>query len=413
MLNKNFNSFFKKDPFIFYTSILNFSFFFYNLYKYNILNLLLIFRFSQFSKTYFLTYAEFFVADVDLKKNRIIFSSDYVVNNNIQNFFNIFSSFSNTKKNILKSVALKKKSNLFKKYDSYKRTVFFSSYTDIKDSYIVNTKKSRFFYIFKNNSLDEPLDTVFSRGKNCNNILDKFSQANYFFFKKFFLNRQALPSSFFLQKKRLLYRMHKRFNLRYYANRLIFKHVFLPEKSRQFTITRFIENFKTHASHNFYKQVQLFLFSTLLSSQFFFFKSDCFFFLKHYGVFVNGKLCTNPYKILVQGDVVQLPIIDTYYFFFKKFDNISHIFFKKYSAKLQRMFSSKKKRFRTKSRHLPKWISNVSYLHGDIPSYLEVDFTIMSIIIIYNCDSLYDVHTAVSDHVLLYLYRTYNWRKLA
>ena len=355
MLNENFKSFFKKDLFATYTNFTYFSFFFYNIYKYTIINFILVFRFSQFSKSYFTVHAGFFLYFVDLKKKKNIFSSDYANNDSIQNLLNIFSTISTTKKDILTAVALKKKANLFKKYDFYKRSVFFDSYTQMKDAYLLNNKKNKFFSMFREDTNNfSSLNTVLNLEKNGEDCLSKFSQTNYQFFKKFYFNKNLLPVSFFLRNKRLLYRMHKRFNTRFYANRLIFKHVFLPEKSKQFTITRFIENFKTHPTQNFYRQIQLFLFSTLLSSQFFFYKTDCFFFLKHYGVFVNGKICTNPYKILVQGDVIQLPVAPTCYFFFKKFDSISAIFFKKYNSKFQKMFASKKRKFRTRSRHLPK-----------------------------------------------------------
>lgn len=110
-------------------------------------------------------------------------------------------------------------------------------------------------------------------------ILINFRNQITIFLKSFLLKKKTINASLFFNKKRLIYRMHRKFSTRYYANRLIFKHVFLPEKSRQFSITRFVENFKTHPAHNFYRQVQLFLFNTLLSSQFFFFlKQTVFFF---------------------------------------------------------------------------------------------------------------------------------------
>lgn len=353
MLNKNLDSFFGKDFFIKHSIMFNFSFFFFNIYKYTAIYLLLSVRFSQFSNFFFTVYTGLFLPFIDFKTKVTIFSSEYVDNNNIQNITNIFSSISTSKKNILIAVAQKKRTNLFKKYNSYKRSLFYDAYATVKSSFLLNNRKTRFFYNFKfENELFNPLDTAFNFSKNTPENANKFSQTNYSFFKKFFFNKKIINKPF-LHKKHYLYRMHKKFSVRYYANRLIFKHVFLPEKSKQFTITRFVENFKTHKIQNFYKQIQLFLFSTLLSSQFFFFKTDCFYFIKHYGVFINGKICTNPYKVLVPGDVLQLPVISSYFFFLKKFDNISFFFFKKYTAKFHRMFASRKKRFRTKSRHLP------------------------------------------------------------
>ena len=255
MLNINFSSSFKKDSFSIYTNISYFSFFL-NIYKYTILNLVMIFRFSQISKSYFVVYSGFFLPFVNLKKKKTIFSSDYVNNNDIQNYINIF----------------KKKANLFKKYDSYKRSVFFNSYSSIKDAYLLNNKKQKYFYSFKSSTVHvNSLGTILNSEKSFKCKSNEFLQSNYQFFRKFFFKNKLISAPCFLHKKRLLYRMHRRFNTRYYANRLIAKHVFLPEKSKQFSITRFIENFKTHSTQNFYNQIQLFLFSTLLYLPIFFF----------------------------------------------------------------------------------------------------------------------------------------------
>lgn len=189
--------------------------------------------------------------------------------------------------------------------------------------------------------------------------------------------------------------------------------IYLPRNAKQFTITKFAEQFKAHPKLNIYKQIQTTLFMTLISSQFFFFKEDCFLFLKNSGVFVNGKICTNPYKLLIPGDIIQLPVLNTFYNYFFKLNRLNFYFFKKYNLKLHKLFLSKKRRFRTRSYLTPKWIHKLAFVGEDIPTNLEVDFTILTIILLYECNTAHDIHTNIAKYTLLYLHRTYNWRTLA
>jgi hypothetical protein len=284
---------------------------------------------------------------------------------NIKIFRSLFSTNTNSKKYIIFATALVKKTNLFKKYDNYKRTLFYRMHKIIKNRQfkLIRYKKNKFF-VNKNNFFD--IDFLDKQHNSFKNFYSKstnvkftkkaaFYNNNLSFFKKIKTIKKYSKISFrkFFKKKRLFYRMNRRFNKRFYANRLIFKHVYLKEKNRQFSITNFIENFKVSKRYNFYKQTQMFLFIVLLSSQFFLFKADCIYFLKKYGVFVNGKLCTNPYLIITAGDVIQIPIISTYYVFFKKYKNIYSVYLKKYVSKFARITSSKKKKFRTRSRFIP------------------------------------------------------------
>ena len=388
-------------------------FFFFNVYRYKIYTLLTLVRFSQISKIYITVFAQLFFFLLKKQKRKTVYASDYIANNNVQHILNIFAASSVSKKDILIAVSLKKKSNIFKKYDSYKRSLFYESYSDLKETYFTTHRRRKYFKKFKTNfDFGDVLDRKIVAEHRNPNLIDNFLNTNYNFFKKITRNKSNL-SFCFLRKKRYLYRMNRRFNKRFYANRLVFKNVFLPLKAKQFSITRFVENFKTHPTHNFYTQVQLFLFTILLSSQFFFFKSDCFFFLKKFGVFLNGKLCSNPYKVLMVGDVVQIPVTCSFFFFLKKFNNISIFFFRKYSSKFHKIYASKKKKYRTRSYYMPKWVNRLAYVSEDIPSFLEVDFSILSVIIVYNCNSLFDIHSGISNYILLYLYRTYNWRTLA
>jgi hypothetical protein len=146
--------------------------------------------------------------------------------------------------------------------------------------------------------------------------------------------------------------MNKRFNTRFYATRLMLKHVFLKPKARQLTITKFVQKFRTQKK-NFFKTTQAFIFMILLSSQMFLFKKDCLFFIKKYGVFINGAITFNMYSTVVAGDVVQLPIVSTYYTFFKFYSFFYTNFYRKYRLKFNKIARSKRKKYRIRSKKMP------------------------------------------------------------
>ena len=89
--------------------------------------------------------------------------------------------------------------------------------------------------------------------------------------------------------------------------------------------------------------MRMMLFVVLLSGRFFFFKQDSHYFIKVYGVFINGGICKNPLKILNIGDVVQIPIVNTYYYFIRSGDAQWSYFYKKYLKLFQKLISDRKR----------------------------------------------------------------------
>lgn len=388
------------------------------IYKYKIYNILLLIRFSKYSNFFVPVFFPFFFTKLSIKNKAYHICNKMPQTWNLTSFYNLFFLNSSTKKDVLRAISVKRKNSLFKKYNTYRKSLFWKLRFFVKQKKQQQNKYSNIRNFLK-------YDVINKKNNFLNlkyNILRKIKKksrptailnTNYKYFKKIFKITRSYKYRNFFKKKLHIYRMNKRFNKRYYANRLIFREVFLKPKNRQFAITKFIEKFKKCGNYNIYKQTQKHLFLILISSQFFFFKSDCFFFLKKYGVFINGKCCTNPYIVLKIGDVVQLPIINTFYNYYKIFRSSMFFFYKKFNSKFFRYIRSKKKRYRTKSIYMPRWVSRLAYISNDVPSFLEVDYTILTIIVIYDCNSYTDIHKNIKHNVLLHLYRTYNWRTLA
>jgi hypothetical protein len=62
---------------------------------------------------------------------------------------------------------------------------------------------------------------------------------------------------------------------------------------------------------------------------------------------------------------------------------------------------------------MPNWARSLAFIEEDVPSFLEVDYTILTIIVVYDCNSYSDIHSNIADHTIIYLNRLYNWRTLA
>lgn len=370
-----------------------------NFYNFKLMNIILIFRFSKYVNVYISIFFNFFKNNLN---NISAFRRIQILKfkNNFQHIYNFFFLENFNKNDILKSAANIKRSNLFKKYNNFKRSIFYMKYADVKKIHYYKAN-----YVSKSIFLKKKKNTFF------NSFKQKLEVHNFYFYKNLYKKEHVFFN--FNKKNKLLYKMHKKFFSRYYVNRHIFRHIFMKSAcTHQFKITKFVEKFKTNSRINFFKQTQLFLFIVLISSQFFFFKKDCFFFLKNFGIFLNGKICTNAYKVLKIGDIIQIPVTKNFYIFFKNYKNYTFFFLKKYKLKFNKIFASRKKKYRTKSYLMPKWVERLSYYFEDIPKFLEVDFTILTIIIIYNNTTLHDTHSIIANNALLYLYRLYNWRRL-
>jgi len=182
-------------------------------------------------------------------------------------------------------------------------------------------------------------------------ILESAAQINFKSYKNIFKLYQDSEITAQLGKKRMLYRMNRGFNKRFYASRLVVRSAFFKKNTKQFVLTNFLEKYKAGKT-NIHKSMQMFLYVTLLHCQFFFTRLDCIHFLKKYGAFVNGKLCTNPYKIVKKGDIIQIPVFNNFFLYNKKYSKILFFFLKRYRSKFNKIFASKKKT-RTRSRHMP------------------------------------------------------------
>jgi hypothetical protein len=65
------------------------------------------------------------------------------------------------------------------------------------------------------------------------------------------------------------------------------------------------------------------------------------------------------------------------------------------------------------SSKMPSWLNKLLFFVCDVPQNIEVDYSILTLIVLYNPDIFYDINWVINDGISSYLIRLYNWHKLS
>ena len=355
--------------------------------------------FLNFNNFLFEDEFDFFEDELDT----VFFCKKNVVNDSFV-FFNFFRNiiFLKKKKKALYLI-LRKKSGILKRNNILKKFVFNRSYAFFKKIIDVenNTVNGNFY---ETNALSEDNINI-SKKSNVfdKNILSKKSLKYYF---------NIVDTAFFYKKhnnnKNNLIKINKKFNIRLYNNRQVIKELFFTLFCRQHQLTKFLVKLSKYKNFDILKKLQSTLLISLVSSQLFLFKQDVIFFLKFYGVYVNGVSCYQPHRILKPGDIIQLPIIDTFFFFFKHTRFLHIYFLTKYKKKFSKLSLTYGKNFLQRSYYMPNWIYKLVYFFSDVPKNIEIDYSMLTFIVLYNPTIYFDTHLIFNFNLSFFLFRLYN-----
>jgi len=149
----------------------------------------------------------------------------------------------------------------------------------------------------------------------------------------------------------------------------------------------------------------------LVRSRFFFDWTTNNFFLKNGLIFINGYCCYNENLQLYAGDFLQMPVNVKYYVLYKWLaHNISKKKIKikvKTKKKLAVIISDEDK---IKSRTYPKWLLTNRNIVDDTAKFLEIDFFSLSIFIIYEPFSWYDLNPYSTNWTRYSVINMYSWK---
>lgn len=300
------------------------------------MSILYLFRFSKlFTKHIYLNAPLFFLNNYNKKKNyKLAYNTTYFLNKSrtfalLSKFRKLFKSSVLIKKKLILNLILFRKRSLLKRKYNFKKLLFKKNYQRIKKTTFLR-KKFHFFRDFKKKKFFLKKTSLIS-----------LSSKKIFFDRK--KEKKITNNNFkkvFKKKQRIFINVFRKFIKNLKINRELIKELFFKKFTRQHKITNFFKKFNQSRNINVLTILQSFLYIVLLNCQFFKFKVDVFFYLKKFGVFVNGVLCFNPYKVLAPNDVIQLPILNQYYFFFKHQQYMTNLFFLKYKKKYNKLYAS-------------------------------------------------------------------------
>jgi len=185
------------------------------------------------------------------------------------------------------------------------------------------------------------------------------------------------------EQKNKFYDLKKRSFYYLNENLKLVKFFFLKKFSKTKNIKKFIHKTKAINKQKFYLIFELMLFNCLLRSLLIQFFNDVFYFIKNGLVFVNGLVIKNPYYITNVGDKIQLIILKNFYYFyiFKKSLLLKYLF--KIKIKIWALNKSKINYYKQVSSRVQNNVINTMFYYIDIPKYMEVDFSLLMIILLF------------------------------
>jgi hypothetical protein len=352
---------------------------FFNIYNYNniIYTLFLKFRYNFFSNLTFLL--------GHFEKNKFQWTNfnymPYKMFTRVKPVFFIQPVITNLKKSStldkLKTIVVfKKKNGFLKKKSKIKNFLLLK---------LNNLKNSKFLHSFsKNKNIQHP---------------DTFGFNRVFFSNE---KRHSDVSKFLDLKKR----WKKLFN----SNRNLLKSFKNINKSKQFQLTKEFSKFlKKKLSHNFI-QTEFSLLNLLIRSKLVFTTTEALFFLKNGFIYLNGVCTTNPYQVAKLNDIINFIFGKKYFYFFKTNFNQKLKLTYAVGYRLWRLNRFRNNFYKQSPTGIPEWVLKLSFFYEDVPSFIEVDYTILTLTLIKYPTKFYNYNFFFTKFISMYLLRLYNWK---
>lgn len=200
------------------------------------------------------------------------------------------------------------------------------------------------------------------------------------------------------------------FSYRKKENSTFLKSFFLKKKVLKKKIDSFFK--KWSGKNNYYTNFFCLLFMSLIRSKLVKFMLDCKFFIKKGLIFVNSTVIRDPFFVLKVGDRVQIPFFKKYYIFLRS----NRAFLKKKIKKMKKRYFrlvSVDKPLKSFFSWDPSFLKKFVFYNIDIPSNLEVDFFMLTIIVIKKEKHNLKKNIYISKIMSIFLSKSYNWKRIS
>jgi len=295
---------------------------------------------------------------------------------------------------------------------NYKQSCFYFS-----QGYTFNTKKQYKTYLlnFKKNI------SFFKKTENTDKWLLFWAVSRIFtdnIFTKSEFNLYLMPTRSF---NKHLHQLDKEtptraLNFKYrfikvlYENRRIFKKIFFRKNFIQRKLSNKIVNFIKLNQRSALLGLESNLENVLLRSRFFLTISHVELALTNGIVYLNGRLVKKKKKILKTSDILQLSLVNSYFYFDRFIIQDIKRLKSKLPGKIWNLFKHINNIQKQTPKHFENWYYLLYHFWLDVPKYLEVDYISLSIILIYTPVFYWEFNQFFLKYLNLSLIRLYNWK---
>ena len=308
------------------------------------------------------------------------------------------SLFWNGKKTSIKyQVLIKKKLNFFKKRGEIRRFILFKVGSPSWKRFIFRRKMYKYFFDYK------------CKNKILLRKTTKLDLANRTIVKKAQFRMKSMYSKKIKRIKRPINVKHK-FNRLFYTNRNVFQTIFNYSLFRQ---KRFNNMFSYLFKKNYKSLLNSFNFNLvnlLIKSRFVFTKEQAVFLIKNKFVFLNGFNKLSIYQTVKKNDIIQLLVHKSYFFFFKRILSNLRLLKKKTGYRVWLLTRFLFNFYKQSPTNIPKWVDKLMYYKLDVPKFLEVDYTILTVVILYKPKYLYETDLYTFKYMNYFFLRLYTWK---
>lgn len=198
----------------------------------------------------------------------------------------------------------------------------------------------------------------------------------------------------------------------FYKNRKLIKKILLFKNIKQKKTTKILSKLIKVSFSRFAKFTEFALYNILLKSKLCYTLTESLFLIKNGFVFLNGLVSKNPLTTIKKSDIIQLVMSDLFFEFFKinsdkKYRTISslkHIIWK------NNRFSNNF--YKQSYNRVPEWVLDISSFYEDVPNYIEIDYTTLSLCLVNNNINFIFYNNNFLNFLNVFMLRNYNWNYL-
>lgn len=192
-------------------------------------------------------------------------------------------------------------------------------------------------------------------------------------------------------------------------NRFLFFKFIRTKIKRQYRLTKYIHRFLNKSAWKLIKQFQMCIEHILMETRFALTPYHVKWLLECGCVFVNGRMCSNPYHVLKVGDFIQI-LSDNKNLEILKFFLWRKHRYKEIGYRVWRYIRFRNDFRKTAPNKVTDWIKNLSAVITPTPKNIEIDWLTQTAIILHDPLELNFSHFYMLQYISPYLLRGYNWK---